>query len=307
MPSAPYQPVPQVATLSHVTHRYGPVVALDGFSLKVWHGEVLAILGPNGAGKTTAIGILLGSLRVQQGEAKVFDRLPGAREVRARRGAMLQISGISANLTVEEHIEQFRGHYPAPLPSSHLMAIAGLDGLGRRRFGKLSGGQKQRVMFALALAGDPELLFLDEPTTGLDLESRQRLWQEIRDLRQSGRTTVLTTHNLDEADALADRVVVIHHGKIIAAGTPAQIKSRTAGRQVRCVSRINPDEATALPGVVKARNRGQHLEILTTQPEALVRELLDCDTELSDLTVASIGLEEAFLALTQDGKKDSEQ
>ena len=294
---------PTLASLSRVTHRYGPVVALDELDLEVRRGEVLGVLGPNGAGKTTAISLLLGSLHVQQGAASVFGCAPGAPEVRVRRGAMLQISGISANLTVREHIELFRAYYPAPLQASRLMAMAGLEDLARRRYGKLSGGQKQRVMFALALAGDPELLFLDEPTTGLDVDARHRLWSEIRALRKSGRTTVLTTHNLDEADALADRVVVIHNGRRIAEGTPGEIKSRTAGRLVRCVTRIGPDEVASMPGVVEARSRGQHLEVLTTRPEELVRQLLGRDEGLGDLTVVSAGLEEAFLALTRDGKE----
>jgi len=294
---------PILASLSSVTHRYGPVLALDGLDLEVRRGEVLGVLGPNGAGKTTAISLLLGSLHVQEGVVSVFGSAPGAAEVRVRRGAMLQISGISANLTVREHIELFRAYYPAPLPASRLMAMAGLEDLARRRYGKLSGGQKQRVMFALALAGDPELLFLDEPTTGLDVDARHRLWSEIRALRESGRTTVLTTHNLDEADALADRVVVVHNGRRIAEGTPAEIKSRTAGRLVRCVTRIGPEEVTRMPGFLKVGTRGQHLEVLTTRPEELVRELLGRDRGLADLTVVSAGLEEAFLALTREGKE----
>ena len=299
-------PAPTLASLSRVTHRYGPVLALDGLDLEVRTGEVLGVLGPNGAGKTTAVSLLLGSLGVQEGAASVFGLEPGAAEVRVRRGAMLQISGISANLTVREHLELFRAYYPAPLPTARLLSMAGLEDLARRRYGKLSGGQKQRVMFALALAGDPELLFLDEPTTGLDVDARHRLWSEIRALRESGRTTVLTTHNLDEADALADRVVVIHKGQRIAEGTPAEIKSRTAGRLVRCVTRVGPDEVAGMPGVVEARTRGRHLEALTTQPEALVRELLVRDEGLADLTVVSARLEDAFLALTRDGKEGAE-
>ena len=160
-------------------------------------------------------------------------------------------------------------------------------------------------MFALALAGDPDLLFLDEPTTGLDVDARHRLWNEIRALRESGRTTVLTTHNLDEADALADHVVVIHERRRIAEGTPAEIKSRTAGRLVHSVTRKRPDDIAGLPGVIEARTRGQHLEVLTTRPEALVRELLGRDETLADLTVVAAGLEEAFLALTRDGKEST--
>ncbi len=293
---------PVLAELSSVTHRYGSVVALNGLDLEVRRGEVLGVLGPNGAGKTTAIGLLLGSLHVQEGSATVFGSAPGAPEVRVRRGAMLQVSGVSPNLTVLEHIELFRAYYPFPLSATRLLATAGLEDLGRRRFAKLSGGQKQRVMFALALAGDPELLFLDEPTTGLDVDARRRLWNEIRSLREAGRTAVLTTHNLDEADALADRVVVIHRGRRIAEGTPAQIKSRTAGRFVRCITRTLAEEIASFPGVVETQTRGRHLEALTTRPEDLVRELLRRDDTLADLTIEAAGLEDAFLALTSDTK-----
>ncbi|MCZ0936466.1 MAG: ABC transporter ATP-binding protein [Gemmatimonadetes bacterium] len=292
-------PEEAVARLSGVTHRYGPVVALEEVDLEVRRGEVLAVLGPNGAGKTTAISLLLGSVPVQTGEATVFGQRPGARGVRARRGAMLQISGVPNTLTVGEHIDLFRAYYPVPAPASRLLAMAGLEGLERRRFGKLSGGQKQRVMFALALCGDPQLVFLDEPTAGLDVEARRGLWDEIRALSESGRTTVLTTHYLEEADALADRIVVLHRGRVIAEGSPATIKSHTAARLVRCVTGVHRDRVASLPGVVRSETRGRYLEVLTSRPEDLVRALLDLDPDLHDLTVVGAGLEEAFLALTR--------
>lgn len=292
-------PEEAVARLSGVTHRYGPVVALEEVDLEVRRGEVLAVLGPNGAGKTTAISLLLGSVAVQTGEATVFGQRPGAPGVRARRGAMLQISGVPNTLTVGEHIDLFRAYYPAPAPASRLLAMAGLEGLERRRFGKLSGGQKQRVMFALALCGDPQLVFLDEPTAGLDVEARRGLWEEIRALSESGRTTVLTTHYLEEADALADRIVVLHRGRVIADGSPATVKSRTAARLVRCVTGVHLDRVASLPGVVRSEARGRYLEILTSRPEDLLRALLDLDPDLHDLTVVGAGLEEAFLALTR--------
>ena len=181
-----------VAELAGVHHRYGDVVALDGLDLAVRAGDVLAVLGPNGAGKTTAISLLLGSLSVQRGEVRVFGAEPGAEAVRLRRGAMLQASGVPNTLTVIEHLELFCSYYPTPLPVPRLLAMAGLEDVGARRFQRLSGGQKQRVMFALALAGDPELVFLDEPTTGLDVEARRSLWREIRALKAAGRTAVLT-------------------------------------------------------------------------------------------------------------------
>jgi ABC-2 type transport system ATP-binding protein len=290
-----------LATLSGVTHRYGDVVALDRFDLDIRPGEVLAVLGPNGAGKTTAIGLLLGNLSVQQGAARVFGRDPGAGQVRMRRGAMLQVSGVADTLTVAEHLELFSGYYPAPLPVSRLLAMAGLEDLGERRYGRLSGGQQQRVMFALALAGDPELVFLDEPTTGLDVKARRSLWNEIRRLKAAGRTAVLTTHYLEEADALADRVVVIHRGRVVAEGTPAEIKSRTADRRVRCITTVDRDAVAALPGVVRVEVNGQHLEILTARPEDLLRTLLARDPDLRDLQVTGAGLDDAFLTLVGDG------
>ena len=291
-----------LASLTGVTHRYGHVVALDGLSLEIRPGEVLAVLGPNGAGKTTAIGLLLGSLPVQEGAVRVFGRDPGARPVRMRRGAMLQASGVPDTLTVAENLELFSSYYPAPLSVSRLLAMAGLEDLGNRGYGRLSGGQKQRVMFALALVGDPELVFLDEPTTGLDVEARRSLWNEIRTLKKAGRTAVLTTHYLEEADALADRIAVIHQGRVVAEGTPAEIKSRTADRRVRCITGVSRDEVAALPGVVRVWVNGQHLEILTARPEDLLRTLLARDPDLRDLHVTGAGLEDAFLTLVGDGE-----
>ena len=293
----------RLATMSAVTHRYGDVVALDGLDLEIRAGEVLAVLGPNGAGKTTAIGLLLGTLRAQEGTVQVFGHEPGASAVRMRRGAMLQVSGVPDTLTVAEHLELFSSYYPAPLPVSRLLAMAGLEELADRRYGRLSGGQKQRVMFALALAGDPELVFLDEPTTGLDVEARRSLWNEIRELKAAGRTAVLTTHYLEEADALADRIAVIHQGRAVAEGTPAEIKSRAADRRVRCITSVNREDVAALPGVARVEANGQHLEILTARPEELLRTLLELDPDLRDLHVTGAGLEDAFLTLIRDGAR----
>ena len=299
-------PGERVAELAGVHHRYGDVVALDGLDLDVREGEVLAVLGPNGAGKTTAIALLLGSLTLQRGEAHVFGSDPGAEAVRLRRGAMLQASGVSATLTVAEHLELFSSYYPAPLPVSRLLAMAGLEDVGTRRFARLSGGQKQRVMFALALAGDPELVFLDEPTTGLDVEARRSLWGEIRALKAAGRTAVLTTHYLEEADALADRIAVVHRGRAVAVGTPAEIKSRAADRRMRCVTRVELDEVAALPGVVRVESNGRHLEILAARPEDVLRILLARDPGLHDLQVTGVGLEDAFLTLIRTGGRQED-
>jgi len=288
-----------VALLEGVHHSYRGTPALQGVQLEVRRGEVLALLGPNGAGKTTCIGLLLGLLRVQRGEVRVLDGAPEAMAVRRRRGAMLQVAGVPPTLRVREHVDLFRSYYPAPLDEAALLAAAGLQGLEDRRFDRLSGGQKRRVMFALALAGDPELVFLDEPTTGLDVEARRLMWAEVRRIAAAGRTVVLTTHYLEEAVALADRVEVLHRGRVVAEGTPAEVK-RSSGRRVRCVTRVSLDELRRRPDVVSASTNGRHTELLTTAPEDLLRWLLMEDSELGELSVSGAGLEEALLALTRD-------
>jgi ABC-2 type transport system ATP-binding protein len=184
------------------------------------------------------------------------------------------------------------------LPVATTLRAAGLEGLEDRLYGKLSGGQQQRLLFALAVCGDPELLFLDEPTVGLDVSSRRAFWGHIRGLVAQGRTVLLTTHYLEEADALADRVVVIADGRIVADGTPAEIKLRAAARRVRCRTRLDLAAVAGLPGVQRAASDGPVIEILTSAAERVLAELLSRDPQLSDLEVTGAGLEEAFLALT---------
>ena len=288
-----------IAELRGVTRRFGKQTAVDGLDLSIPRGGVYALLGPNGAGKTTTISLLLGLIRPDAGNATVFGRLPGEMDARRAIGAMLQVSGVPATLTVREHIEQFSGYYPQPLPFADVISRAGLDGLENRRFGKLSGGQKQRVLFALAICGDPELLFLDEPTVGLDVEVRRRLWSVIRDLAREGRTIVLTTHYLEEADALADRVGVLNHGRLVAEGTPAEIKARVGGRIIRCTTALPEAELRALPGVRGLRRHSARIELAVDEAEPALRELLARDATLSDLEVVGIGLDDAFLSLTE--------
>jgi ABC-2 type transport system ATP-binding protein len=222
------------ATLNQVSKNYGAVQALKDFSLDVRAGELTAVLGPNGAGKTTAMKLLLGLARPTSGRVSVFGGDPTVLETHLRIGAMLQVGRVPESLRVREHIDLFSSYYSQPLPIKQSLAIAGIENLAERKFGQLSGGQKQRVLFALAICGNPDLLFLDEPTVGLDVEARHLLWEEIRQLLTLGKTVVLTTHYLEEADALADRVVVINKGSKIAEGTPQEIKARTAGKKIRC-------------------------------------------------------------------------
>lgn len=288
------------AELIRATKRYGATVALDDVTIAAKAGEVLAVLGPNGAGKTTAINLMLGLAKPTSGEARLFGASPNSAASKMRVGVMLQISGVPATLTVREHLTSFATYYPAPLTVNDAVEMADLEAVADRAYGKLSGGQKQRLHFALAMIGNPDLLFLDEPTTGLDVASRRDFWTRVRDFLGGGRTVVLTTHYLEEADALADRIVVLHHGKVLADGSPAEIKSRVAGRRVRAATSADPAAVRSLPGVRSVERSGGLLSILTTSPEETVRGLMRLDERLSNLEVSGAGLEEAFLNLTDD-------
>ena len=287
-----------VAQLRGASKNFDEVQALRQVNFAVRAGELVALLGPNGAGKTTAVKLFLGLAKPTVGTVSVFGGNPVNTEVRTRIGAMLQVAKVPETLRVREHIDLFSSYYPKPLPLAETLALAGLQEIQNREFGELSGGQRQRVLFALALCGDPDILFLDEPTVGLDVESRRILWEEIRRLIARGKTVLLTTHYLEEADALADRVVVINRGEIIAEGTPAEIKANTAGRRIRCLSSLSIETVRALPGVIEVRRDREALEIRTASAEPILRELLMRDSGLSGIEVSSAGLEEAFLALT---------
>src|SRR5579863_6529676 len=293
-----------VASLERVNKNYGDIRALRGVNFSVRAGEVVALLGPNGAGKTTAVKLLLGLLQPSAGKARVFGGDPTNPENRMKTGAMLQVGRVPETLRVWEHVDLFSSYYPNPLPLAEVLAIAGLEKLRDRKYGELSGGQKQRVLFALAICGNPDLLFLDEPTVGLDVEARRLLWDEIRRLVDRGKTVLLTTHYLQEADALADRVAVINQGEIIAEGTPAEIKSLTSGKRIRCITSLDWNALRQIPGVKDVKEDREAVEIHTAEAELVVRELLARDATLSGLEIASAGLEEAFLALTQDAAQN---
>jgi ABC-2 type transport system ATP-binding protein len=289
-----------VASLEGVSKTYGTVRAVRQVNFRVRAGEIVALLGPNGAGKTTAVKLLLGLMPPSSGKVRVFGGDPANPENRMRTGAMLQVGRVPETLLVCEHIDLFSSYYPNPIPLSQALAAAGLEKLRDRKFSDLSGGQKQRVLFALAICGDPDLLLLDEPTAGLDVEARRLLWDEIRGLVRRGKTVLLTTHYLQEADELADRVVVINHGEIIAEGTPAEIKAQTRGKKIRCMTNITLGDLRQISGVIEAKQDREAVEIHTSDAESVVRELLARDERLSGLEVAAAGLEEAFLALTRD-------
>jgi len=302
--NTPFEEDRPVAELRRAVKRYGAVTALAGIDFAVRPGEVVALLGPNGAGKTTAVQLLLGLVRPSEGEARLFGADPRSPEARTRSGAMLQISKVPETLKVREHVHLVSSYYPNPLPMNEVIAAAGLAGIEERLFGKLSGGQKQRVLFALALCGDPDLLFLDEPTVGLDVEARRSFWTVIGEKARQGRSVLLTTHYLEEADALADRIVMIGRGRVIAEGTPAEIKARVVGRKVRCRTALSLAEVMALPGVRSARRDGELTELFAAEAERVVFELLSRDPSLSALEVRGADLEEAFLTLTQDHESE---
>jgi ABC-2 type transport system ATP-binding protein len=296
---------PVVASLEGVSKNYGEVRALRNVNFSVHAGQVVALLGPNGAGKTTAVKLLLGLLQPNSGKARVFGADPTDPQARMRAGAMLQVGKVPETLKVREHIDLFSSYYTNPLPLNEVLAAAGLEKLSDRKFGDLSGGQRQRTLFALAICGNPDLLFLDEPTVGLDVEARRALWEEIRRLVACGKTVLLTTHYLEEADALADRIAVINQGEIIAEGTPAEIKSQTSGKRIRCITQLSLTALLQIAGVTSARQDREAVEIHTGEAELVVRTLLARDPSLSGLEITSAGLEEAFLSLTRDNGENA--
>jgi ABC-2 type transport system ATP-binding protein len=292
-------PAASVAWTRGLTKTYGSVTALRNVDLELRRGELLGLLGPNGAGKTTLVRMLLGLASPGSGSVRVFGADPRDDAMRYRAGAMLQVARVPETLKVREHIDLFSSYYPAPLPVAETLRLAGLEEFADRRFGELSGGQRQRVLFGISICGNPDLLFLDEPTAGLDVEARRLMWTQIRALVAGGKTVLLTTHYLNEADALSDRILVLQHGGIVAQGTPAEVKSRAIGKQVRCCSRLSLGEIRSIPGVMSVTADREKFELQVQAAEPVVRELLHRDSWLSDLEVTNAGLEEAFLALTQ--------
>jgi ABC-2 type transport system ATP-binding protein len=291
-----------VASLENASKNYGSLPALRSVNFSVRAGEVLALLGPNGAGKTTAVKLFLGLIEPDSGKTQVFGVNPTNPENRMRIGAMLQVGKVPETLRVREHIDLFSTYYANPMPINEVLAAAGLQKLRDRRFGDLSGGERQRTLFALAICGNPDLLFLDEPTVGLDVEARRILWDEIRRLVDHGKSVLLTTHYLQEADALADRVAVINKGEIIAEGTPAEIKARNRSKCIRCITVLNEAALMQIPGVTAVRQDREAVEIQVREAETVVRKLLALDPTLSGLEITAAGLEEAFLTLTQENE-----
>ncbi len=291
---------PPAADFHDVAKRRGKVRVLEHFNLTLAPGEVTALLGPNGAGKTTLVALMTGQLSPDQGRVLLMGADPRLSQSRARLGVMLQEAGSPRGLTVAEQIDLFRGYYRKPRARTECVALAGLQGLERRRCSALSGGQQRRLQFALAICGRPDVLVLDEPTTGLDLEARRGLWAAVRDEAARGASVLLTTHYLEEAEALADRVIVLDHGRIIADGAASSIKAQAASGVVRCRTRLSDAELAGLPGVTTVTREGGRVALLTREPQATLRALLARDADLEDLSLTGASLEDAFNRLVSE-------
>lgn len=288
-----------LAQLRGVHKRYGAVVALDGVDLQLRRGQLLALLGGNGAGKSTAVALMLGLQAADAGSVRLCGQDPRALGARRQAGVMLQSAGLPDTLRAGELLEQARGYYRRPRSVADCVALAGLDGLLPRRYGSLSGGQQRRVQFAMAICGRPQVLFLDEPSTGLDIEARQGLWRAIQELVGDGCAVLLTTHYLEEAEALADRVAVLQRGTLIAEGSVAQLRARFEQRTIRCRSALAAAQVADWPQVRRVDGRDGRLEIVAEPAEPVVARLLAADPALDELEVRRAGLADAFLAITR--------
>ena len=286
-------------SLEHASKRYGPTTVVDDFSFQARPGETVALLGPNGAGKTTSISMMLGLKHMTSGQARIFGQAPASTGARVRTGIMLQESGLPATLKVREIVELFSRFYPQPMSNAEAIEAALLTDRAERRIADLSGGERQRLYFALAIIGAPDLLFLDEPTVGMDVTARGIFWDRIRQMHAEGKTIVLTTHYLEEADALADRIVVMNKGVQVAEGTPAQIKATVMGKIVRFhTPAVEVATLRALPGVEDVTLADHSVELFTRTPEMTVKALLNGPTTVQDLEVRGGSLEDAFIRLT---------
>ncbi|HTA14427.1 MAG TPA: ABC transporter ATP-binding protein [Solirubrobacteraceae bacterium] len=281
---------------------YGEIEAVRGIDLSIQAGETVALLGPNGAGKSTTIDMILGLAEPDKGSVSVFGDAPSAAIDAGSIGAMLQTGNLIRDLSVRELVEMVGSLYPAPLPVDEALELTGLGGIARQRTQKLSGGQTQRVRFAVALVSNPKLLVLDEPTVAMDVEGRHAFWTTMRELAAQGRTVLFATHYLEEADAYADRAVLMAHGEVVADGPTNEIKAMVGSRTIRAtLPGVDLQALQSLPGVSGAERRGEAVLLSCNDSDAAIRALLDAHGEARDIEIQAAGLEQAFLQLTGDG------
>jgi ABC-type multidrug transport system ATPase subunit/peptidoglycan/LPS O-acetylase OafA/YrhL len=304
-PAALLNPAPMslepepLAQLSAVRKSYGKSQALDGVSIDVRPGELLALLGPNGAGKSTAISLWLGLLQADGGQVRLMGRSPLEVEGRREIGVMMQEVALEPLLSVRELVELAASYYPRPLSVQQTLELTGTTGLAGQRYAKLSAGQKRQAQFAMAVVGQPRLLFLDEPTVGLDVQAREHMWRAIRQLISGGCSVVLTTHYLEEAEALADRVVVLAKGKVIASGSVAEVRSTVSRTHISCTGSLTAETVRLWPGVLDATQDANKLMITAVDAESVVRRLLAADASVRQLEVRQADLADAFTELTK--------
>jgi ABC-2 type transport system ATP-binding protein len=287
--------------LSGLSKSFGAVKAVRGVDISIPRGETVALLGPNGAGKTTTIDMLLGLLRPDGGRISVFGYPPAEAVKAGMVGGMLQVGSLVKDLKVRELVSMVAALYPRPLDVDKALELAGITEIADRRTNKLSGGQTQRVRFAIGVVGDPELLVLDEPTVALDVEGRRDFWTSMRGVAARGRTVLFATHYLEEADAYADRVVLMARGRVVADGTPTEIKANVGARTIRAtLPGADLSVLGALPGVSTAESRGDGIILRCTDSDSALRALLGHFSDARDIEVQGGSLEEAFIELTGD-------
>jgi ABC-2 type transport system ATP-binding protein len=280
---------------------YGQVEAVRGVDIAISSGETVALLGPNGAGKSTTIDMILGLTEPDGGSVSVLGGTPSAAVDAGQVGAMLQTGQLIRDLTVGELVAMVASLYPAPLPVIEALRLTGLEEIAGQRTQKLSGGQAQRVRFAVALVSDAKLLVLDEPTVAMDVEGRRSFWTTMRELAARGKTILFATHYLEEADAYADRAILMAHGLVVADGPTTEIKAMVGTRTIRAtLPGVELDGLLALPGVSGADRRGDAIALSCADSDAAIRALLDAHPEARDIEIAAAGLEEAFLQLTAE-------
>ena len=280
---------------------FGPVHAVRGVDVSIAAGETVALLGPNGAGKSTTIDMLLGLSRPDSGTVSLFGGTPAEAVSAGRVGVMLQTGSLIRDLTVRELLTMMASLYPAPLPVDEVLDLTGVRAIADRRTQKLSGGETQRVRFAVALVSNPDLLVLDEPTVAMDVEGRRSFWAAMRRLTATGKTVVFATHYLEEADAYADRVVLMSRGTVVADGATTEIKAMVSVRTIRAtLPGVDPAVLAALPGASSAERHGEAVTLLCADSDAAIRALLRAFPAARDIEITGAGIEEAFVQLTGD-------
>ncbi len=290
-----------VVSFENVSKHYGSLKAVDGLSLELRRGETVALLGPNGAGKSTSLDMLLALRKPTSGKIRMFGNDPYHAVKSGQVGAMLQSGGLMPEVTVAELVTLVAGLHPRPVPVQVTLKRAGIADIADQRVDRLSGGQTQRVRFALAIAGECELIVLDEPTTALDVEGRRRFWASMKEEVAEGKTLLFATHYLEEADQAADRILVINRGRLLADGTPDDIKKRAGAKRMSFrLAGVDEQFLLRLPGLVSVETRHDLVQIQTDDSDATLYAVLDAGYRPTEIEVGSLGLEQAFLAITAE-------